>query len=228
MQSYFSNAPFSRSTFGIDCSFRIFWVSLSFDSIQILDFATKSSSSRRLEMTQESSTASKQSDTSETKEHIEVSDSNHGEENIIENTPDKAAVVESVPGNSFTEETLLDRSEHVEHQSVLGGSSDNFRSSTVAYTETPENLSSIDDVLASQLSLDSSRLGTLQEQRRLNVPAAQQTAQLDSSINDVSLFTELSKEEPSILGDMSRDFLSPMDTGLESLIKENEELLDSK
>eukprot|EP00795_Rhopilema_esculentum_P000009 gene9-9606_t len=193
------------------------------------DFATKSSSSRRLEMAQESaSTASKQSDTSETIEHIEVSDSNHGEENIIENTPDKAAVVESVSGISFTEETLLDRSEHVEQQPVLGESSDNFRSSTVAYTETPENLSSIDDVLASQLSLDSSRLGTLQDQRRLNVPAAQRTAELDSSVNDVSLFTELSKEEPSILGDMSRDFLSPMDTGLESLIKENEELLDSK
>ena len=88
---------------------------------------------------------------------------------------------------------------------------------------------SSEDLMVSQMSLDSARLGQLQENRRVNTASLHSVAEDRSSINDLSLFAELSSEEPSIMTEMeSVSCLSPVGKELEGLIKENEELLDSK
>ena len=86
-----------------------------------------------------------------------------------------------------------------------------------------------DELMVSQMSLDSGRLGQIQEQRRINAASLIAVAENGNSINDLSLFAELSSEEPNILTEMeSASCLSPVGKELEGLIKENEELLDSK
>ena len=88
---------------------------------------------------------------------------------------------------------------------------------------------SVEELMVSQLSLDSERLGQLQEQRITNPASLKSVAGNGSSINDLSLFAELSSEEPSIMTDMeSVSCFSPVGKELEGLIKENEELLDAK
>lgn len=88
---------------------------------------------------------------------------------------------------------------------------------------------SVEELMVSQLSLDSSRLGHLQEQRRVAAPSLATTGENGSSINDLSLFAELSSEEPSLMNEMeSASCLSSVGKELEGLIKENEELLSSK
>jgi len=88
---------------------------------------------------------------------------------------------------------------------------------------------SVEELMLSQLSLDSERLGQLQEQRSTNPASLKSVAGNASSINDLSLFAELSSEEPSIMTDVeSVSCFSPVGKELEGLIKENEELLDAK
>ena len=87
---------------------------------------------------------------------------------------------------------------------------------------------SVEELMVSQMSLDSSRLGHLQEQRRVT-PSLNFAAENGSSVNDLSLFAELSSEEPNLMTEMeSASCLSSVGKELEGLIKENEELLSSK
>lgn len=88
---------------------------------------------------------------------------------------------------------------------------------------------SVDDMMVSQLSLDSERLGHLHEQRQRRVNATSFIASTGNSVNDLSLFAELSSEEPNIMMEMeSASCFSSVGKEVEGLIKENEELLGSK
>ncbi len=90
---------------------------------------------------------------------------------------------------------------------------------------------SIPQHMASQMSLDSRRLGNLHEERRLlsGDSAVSESQQVAERMNDVSLFAELSDQEPSFLGDASSvGNFSAVGKEMETIIKENEELLSAK
>ena len=88
---------------------------------------------------------------------------------------------------------------------------------------------SAEELMMSQMSLDSARLGQIQDNRRVNTASLNSVAEIKRSINDLSLFAELSSEEPSIMNEMeSVSSLSPVGKELEGIIKENEELMESR
>eukprot|EP00794_Sanderia_malayensis_P007144 gene7144-7949_t len=97
----------------------------------------------------------------------------------------------------------------------------------------PLNLLSADQLMASQMSLDSTRLGRLNEERRhVSAESGQQILETEEdteNLNNVSLFAELSDQEPSYLGDINTaSSFSAVGREMEKIIKENEDLLSIK
>lgn len=87
---------------------------------------------------------------------------------------------------------------------------------------------SIEQLMASQLSLDSSRLGQLQDDRIISTPIAEGFEAGASSVNDMSLFAELSNEDASLLENSPGAGFVSSTKEFEEIIQENKDLLASK
>ena len=87
---------------------------------------------------------------------------------------------------------------------------------------------SIEQMMASQLSLDSSRLGQLQDDRIISAPVTEGFEAGASSINDISLFAELSNEDASLLDNSPGAGFVSSTKEFEEIIQENKDLLASK
>ena len=112
------------------------------------------------------------------------------------------------------------------------------RGSTLSLSETgktqlsPEAqaiLLSTPELQGSQLSIDSMRLSKLQDERHQSEGTAEETKSARERMNNLSLFAELSSQEPTSVGEIDTGSnLSSVGKELESLIKENDELHSTK
>ena len=121
-------------------------------------------------------------------------------------------------------------------ESATSGDASNLRSESYsALSLAPDRTSTsklqIEDMMASQISLDSARLGKLHDERVFlsDEPSPCELQRGVERMNDLSLFAELSSQEPSFLEGLdTTGGLSAVGREMETIIKENEELLTAK